>query len=118
MDYYKELFSNSFPYFYLKYLIFWKKSLCRLGRSIPSRGSLSANLDIAQSLPTTSFMSPNKEKNKFSRRRANQQSRSFSETDDTMFDIEGFHQEKDCEPFFESDEDSSGEWNFIVVRTY
>ena len=35
--------------------------------------------------------------------------RTKSETDDTMFDLDGFHDNKNCEPFFESDEDSSGE---------
>ena len=29
--------------------------------------------------------------------------------DDTLFDLDGFHESRNCEPFFESDEDSSGE---------
>ena len=35
--------------------------------------------------------------------------RSYSEaSDDTLFDLEGFQTSKNCEPFYESDEDSSG----------
>ena len=35
--------------------------------------------------------------------------RSYSETsEDTLFDLEGFQSSKNCEPFYESDEDSSG----------
>lgn len=29
--------------------------------------------------------------------------------DETLFDLDGFHENKNCEPFFESDDDSSGE---------
>eukprot|EP00111_Clytia_hemisphaerica_P001738 TCONS_00004905-protein len=82
------------------------------GKSIPAKGSLSANLDssnVAQSLPTTSFMPPYKSRNYPSGSRRNNRSRSLSESDDIMFDIEGFHEDKSCEPFYESDEDESGD---------
>ena len=28
--------------------------------------------------------------------------------DDTLFDLDGFHENKNCEPFFESEDESSG----------
>ncbi len=34
--------------------------------------------------------------------------------EDALFDIEGFHESKSCEPFFESDEESSGMMFFIL----
>ena len=35
-----------------------------------------------------------------------------------MFDIEGFHEDKSCEPFYESDEDESGMCNSFESKKY
>lgn len=80
------------------------------------RGSLSSNLDnssqLAQSLPTSTFLSPKSKKfGSSSGRRVNNRTRSqsFSDSDDVMFPIEGFQEDnEDCKPFAESDDDSSG----------
>lgn len=78
------------------------------------RGSLSSNIDnsqMAQSLPTSTFLSPKSKKfgSNSSRRVNRTRSRSFSDSDDVMFPIEGFHEDnEDCKPFAESDDDSSG----------
>eukprot|EP00112_Aurelia_sp_Birch-Aquarium-sp1_P016376 Seg3707.2 transcript_id=Seg3707.2/GoldUCD/mRNA.D3Y31 product="Proline-rich AKT1 substrate 1" protein_id=Seg3707.2/GoldUCD/D3Y31 len=42
------------------------------------------------------------------RSRLKKRSKSQNE-DDTLFDLDGFHESRNCEPFFESDEDSSGD---------
>lgn len=77
------------------------------------RGSLSTSLDnssqIAQSLPTSSFLSPKSKKLGSGRSRNRTRSQSFSDSDDVMFPIEGFQEDADdCKPFAESDDDSSG----------
>ena len=89
------------------------------GRSI-LRGSHSANIDnsqLAQSLPTSSFLLP-KPKQFASGRRTRTRSQSFSDSDDVMFPIEGFHEDnEDCKPFAESDDDSSGgESKFMKMK--
>ena len=35
--------------------------------------------------------------------------------DDILFDMEGYSNDKDCEPFFESDDESSGEWVLCFI---
>lgn len=87
------------------------------GRPIPAKGSLRSNIESsntssAHSLPISALSSTNKTRNRYSRRKVNFQPsrhRSFSESDDTLFDLEGFHEDKHCEPFYESDDDSSGD---------
>lgn len=80
-------------------------------RSIPTKQGLNSNLNnyspIAQSLPSN-INSPNKIMK--SRKRGNitfaSRQRAYSESDDTMFDLEDFQGNKNCEPFYESDDDS------------
>ena len=43
-------------------------------------------------------------------------SRSQSE-DDTLFDLDGFHENRNCEPFFESDDDSSGKFLDLFLNS-
>lgn len=72
------------------------------------------NSTIAHSLPTR-IMSPKGKgfsRNSHRIRNSSQssmRSRTYSENDDALFDLEGFHDSKSCEPFYESEEDSSGD---------
>ena len=83
---------------------------CPIGRKI--RGHRGIPI-LANSLPThrnpsrvlstkTSSSLDRGQSSKMQRR-----TRSHNE-DETLFDLDGFHENKNCEPFFESDDDSSG----------
>ena len=62
---------------------------------------------LAVSLPTRIY-SPVKSRS-LNNKTSPRKHRSYSEaSDDTLFDLEGFQTSKNCEPFYESDEDSSG----------
>ena len=62
---------------------------------------------LAMSLPTRIY-SPMKSRS-LNNKTSPRKHRSYSETsEDTLFDLEGFQSSKNCEPFYESDEDSSG----------
>lgn len=51
------------------------------------------------------------------RSRLKKRSKSQNE-DDTLFDLDGFHESRNCEPFFESDEDSSGKYFNVSFSPY
>jgi len=66
-----------------------------IAMSLPSR--MNMPMSRTQRYDNQPKFSPNKQ-------------RSYSETsDDTLFDLDGFQPNRNCEPFYESDEDSSGD---------
>ena len=69
------------------------------------------SIPIAQSLPSSGIMTSSNNKHQRAAKPRTHVAfsarvRSFSESDDTMFDLDGFQENKTCEPFYESDEDS------------
>ena len=84
--------------------------ICSKGRKIRShRGipilanSLPTNRNPSRVLSTKTASSLDRGQSSKMQRRT----RSHNE-DETLFDLDGFHENKNCEPFFESDDDSSG----------
>ena len=70
------------------------RSIPCLSRSLPTHG----NENLSQSI--------NHHNQKAAK--TTQVKKQFSDNDDILFDMEGYHNEKNCEPFFESDDESSG----------
>ena len=69
---------------------------------------------LAVSLPTRIY-SPVKSRS-LNNKTSPRKHRSYSESsEDTLFDLEGFQSSKNCEPFYESDEDSSGTDCWVIV---
>ena len=83
----------------------------RTHRGIPIlASSLPSNRYPSRVLSPKAASSLDRDHNARMKRRA----KSMNE-DDTLFDLDGFHESKNCEPFFESDDDSSGMFVLFVL---